>query len=163
MRAVYPGTFDPVHNGHIDLIQRASRKFDGIDVTVFRNPVKVPLFSLEDRLQMLRETVGNIPGVRVSSFDGLAAVYARSTGAQVLLRGLRPVLDFDYEFQMGLMNREIAPEVETMFMLTSARYSFLSSSLIKELAMHGHSLEGLVPPSVAHRLYAAYGRRPPKE
>lgn len=156
MRAVYPGTFDPVHNGHVDLIDRAARRFGSVDVTVFRNPGKVPLFSLEERLEMLRESVGQIPNVTVSSFDGLAAVYAEACQADFLVRGLRPVLDFDYEFQMGLMNRRIASEVETVFLLTSAQYSFVSSSLIKELAMFGGDVTGLVPVHVAERLRAAF-------
>jgi len=157
MRAVYPGTFDPVHNGHVDLIERAVERFGSVDVTVFRNPGKVPLFSLEERLDMLRHAVGHLPKVTVSWFDGLAAVYAQVREADFLLRGLRPVLDFDYEFQMGLMNRRIAPQVETVFLLTSAQYSFVSSSLIKELAMFGADLTGLVPPYVAEKLRTALG------
>lgn len=158
MRVVYPGTFDPVHHGHIDLIERAARRFESVEVTVFRNPAKSPTFTTEERVEMLRAAVGGLPNVRVSSFSGLAAAYAQARGADALLRGLRPVLDFDYEFQMGLMNQNIAPELETIFLLTSARYSFLSSSLIKELAMFGGSLEGLVPEGVARRLRAALGR-----
>lgn len=163
MRAVYPGTFDPVHNGHVDLIERAALRFGSVDVTVFRNPGKVPLFTLDERLEMLRAAVGQIPNVTVSSFDGLAAVYAQRCQADFLVRGLRPVLDFDYEFQMGLMNRRIAADVETVFLLTSAQYSFVSSSLIKELAMFGGDVAGLVPVHVADRLRAAFqkdGGRP---
>lgn len=159
MRAVYPGTFDPVHNGHVDLIERAVTRFGSVDVTVFQNPGKVPLFSLKERLDMLRKAVGHLPGVTVSAFDGLAAVYAQVHEADFLVRGLRPVLDFDYEFQMGLMNRRIAPDVETVFLLTSAQYSFVSSSLIKELAMFGGDVTGLVPAQVAERLKAVFGAR----
>lgn len=157
MRAVYPGTFDPVHNGHVDLIERAATRFGSVDVTVFQNPAKVALFTLEERLEMLRESVGPFPNVTVSAFDGLAAVYAQVHAADFLVRGLRPVLDFDYEFQMGLMNRRIAPDVETVFLLTSAQYSFVSSSLIKELAMFGGDVTGLVPVHVADRLHRALG------
>jgi pantetheine-phosphate adenylyltransferase len=157
VRVVYPGTFDPVHRGHVDVIERASRRFETVEVTVFRNPAKQPTFTVEERLDMLRHAVAALPNVTVSSFSGLAAAYAKARGADGLLRGLRPVLDFDYEFQMGLMNQTIAPEVETIFLLTSARYSFLSSSLIKELAMFGGSLEGLVPDEVAVRLRLALG------
>jgi pantetheine-phosphate adenylyltransferase len=157
MRVVYPGTFDPVHLGHVDLIERASRRFESVDVTVFSNPAKVPTFPPEERVEMLRAAVGHLANVTVSSFDGLAAVYARERGADALLRGLRPVLDFDYEFQMGMMNRKIAPEVDTIFLLTSPQFSFLSSSLIKELAMFGGNLEGLVSDDVARRLRRALG------
>lgn len=161
MRVIYPGTFDPVHYGHVDVIERAARRFESVEVTVFRNPAKEPTFSVEERLDMLRHAVGRLSNVSVSSFTGLAAAYAKERGADGLLRGLRPVLDFDYEFQMGLMNQTIAPDVETIFLLTSARYSFLSSSLIKELAMFGGSLEGLVPDEVARRLRTALGGQAP--
>jgi pantetheine-phosphate adenylyltransferase len=157
MRVVYPGTFDPVHYGHVDLIERASRRFEAVDVTVFRNPAKVPTFSTEERVEMLRAAVGHLANVTVSSFDGLAAAYARERGADALLRGLRPVLDFDFEFQMGMMNRKIAPEVDTIFLLTSPQHSFLSSTLIKEVAMFGGNLDGLVPEGVAERLRRALG------
>jgi len=155
MRVIYPGTFDPVHLGHVDLIERASVRFEQVEVTVFRNPAKKPTFDVAERVEMVRGAVGHLANVTVSSFGGLAVEYARERGADGLLRGLRPVLDFDYEFQMGLMNRKIAPDIETVFLLTSVQHSFLSSTLIKELAMFGGSLDGLVSAAVATRLREA--------
>jgi pantetheine-phosphate adenylyltransferase len=157
MHAVYPGTFDPPHLGHLDVISRAVRQFTPLTVTVFRNPNKTPLFTADERVEMLRQSVAHIPGVEVCAFDGLAVAFARTLGAKILVRGLRPVLDFDYEFQMALMNRRLAPDVETVFLLTAPEHSYIGSSLIKEVWAFGGDYRDLVPPAVAARLAA---RRP---
>ncbi|MCL4424399.1 MAG: pantetheine-phosphate adenylyltransferase [Firmicutes bacterium] len=152
MIAVYPGSFDPATNGHLDIIERAARIFDQLIVTVFRNAGKNPLFTMEERVELLREATAHIPNVRIDSFGGLLTQYAKEQGARVLVKGLRAVSDFDYEFQMALMNKKLDPELETLFMMTGQKYSYLSSSIVKELAGFGGCIEGLVPPNVAKRL-----------
>jgi pantetheine-phosphate adenylyltransferase len=161
VRAIYPGTFDPLHLGHLDVIERCARLFDSVEVTVLRNPAKTPLFSAEERVGLIRAAVAPFRNVVVSLFDGLTVDYARHIGAQVIVRGLRAVFDFDYELQMALMNRHLAPEIETVMLLTAAPYSHLSSSLVKEIAFFGGPLTGLVPAPVAEALRArvAEGRR----
>ncbi len=146
--AVYAGSFDPVTNGHLDLIERASPLFKKLVVAVGVNPRKPAAFSLEDRLEMLRRVTAHIPNVEVDSFDGLLVEYAKSIGAKAIIRGLRAVADFDYEMQQVLMNRKLCPEIETVFLTTSTQYSFLSSSLVKEVSVLGGSVEGLVPKEV---------------
>ena len=152
--AIYPGSFDPVTNGHLDLIERASKLFDRLIVALLRNLEKDALFSLEEREEMLVESLRHLPNVSVDSFDGLLVDYARRKGAQVILRGIRAVSDYEYELQMALMNRQLEPGVETVFMLPGEAYSYLSSRLVKEVARLGGSVKGLVPPQVEKRIRA---------
>ena len=155
--AVYPGSFDPVTNGHLDLIERGSKIFSQLFVAVLRNQDKDPMFEIEERLEMLRQTTSAWPNVEVDSFHGLLADYARRKEARVILRGIRAVSDYEYELQMALMNRKLAPQVETVFMLPAEAYSFLSSRLVREVARLGGSLRGLVPPLVEERLKNKFG------
>jgi pantetheine-phosphate adenylyltransferase len=151
-RAVYPGSFDPPTMGHLDIIQRAARLFDELIVAVAVNSQKQSLFSLDERVQMLRECCGHLPNVRIASLEGLLARFAQQVGACAIVRGLRAVSDFEYEFQMATMNRQLAPEVDTCFLMTHQQYAFLSSSIVKEVARLGGAIETLVPPNVAHKL-----------
>ncbi len=155
--AVYPGSFDPVTNGHLDLIERGSKIFHRLIVSVLRNQEKEPMFEIDERLEMLRETTSAWPNVEVDAFHGLLADYARRKEARVILRGIRAVSDYEYELQMALMNRKLAPEVETVFMLPAEAYSFLSSRLVREVARLGGSLRGLVPLTVEERLKKRFG------
>ena len=155
--AVYPGSFDPVTNGHLDLIKRASKIFSRLFVAVLRNQDKDPMFEIDERLEMLRETTSAWPNVEVDSFHGLLADYARRKEARVILRGIRAVSDYEYELQMALMNRKLAPQVETVFMLPAEAYSFLSLRLVREVARLGGSLRGLVPTPVEERLKNKFG------
>jgi pantetheine-phosphate adenylyltransferase len=150
--AIYPGSYDPVTNGHLDLIERASKVFDRLIVAVLRNLEKEPLFTLEERLAMLREVTHGWGNVEVDVFDGLLVEYARRRNARVILRGIRAVSDYEYELQMALMNRKLEPELETVFMLPAEAYSYLSSSLVKEIARLGGPIHGLVPAVVEERL-----------
>jgi pantetheine-phosphate adenylyltransferase len=144
-RAIYPGSFDPVTNGHMDIIERASKIFDEVVVAVAVNISKSPMFSIENRLFMLQEASKNLPNVRVDSFDGLLVRYAEEQGASAIVKGLRALSDFEFEFEMALMNRRLDTDIETVFMMTSVEYSYLSSSMIKEVSSFGGSVEGLVP------------------
>jgi pantetheine-phosphate adenylyltransferase len=153
--AIYPGSFDPITNGHLDLIQRGSRMFDRLVVSILRNDSKQPLFSVEERIEMLREVVHVYPNVEVDSFDGLLVEHAAQLGATVLLRGIRAISDYEYELQMALMNRRLQPGIETVFMMANETYSFISSRLVKEVFGLGGDINGLVPPTVEARL----GRR----
>jgi pantetheine-phosphate adenylyltransferase len=160
--AVYPGTFDPITNGHLEIIARGVRLFDVIIVAILRNPEKEPLFPMEERIDILRAVVGGLPKVRVEAFEGLLVEYARSRGAQVIVRGLRALSDFEYEYQMALMNQRLAPDLHTIYMMPSEAYSYVSSRLVKEVARLGGDVTGLVPPEVAARLkrrFAATGSR----
>jgi pantetheine-phosphate adenylyltransferase len=150
--AVYPGSFDPVTNGHLDLIERGSKIFHKLVVAVLRNQDKEPMFPVDERLTMLRETTASWSNVEVDSFNGLLADYARQKEARVILRGIRAVSDYEYELQMALMNRKLEPQVETVFMLPAEAYSYLSSRLVREVAQLGGSLRGLVPPAIEARL-----------
>ena len=150
--AIYPGSFDPITNGHLDLIQRGSRMFDRLIVSVLRNDAKQPLFSVEERTEMLQEVVHVYPNVVVDSFDGLLVDYAAAHSATVLLRGIRAISDYEYELQMALMNRRLRPDIETVFMMANEAYSFISSRLVKEVFRLGGNITGLVPPSVETRL-----------
>ena len=150
--AIYPGSFDPITNGHLDLIQRGSRMFDKLIVSILRNELKKPLFSVEERTEMLREVVQVYPNVEVDSFDGLLVDHAAAHSATVLLRGIRAISDYEYELQMALMNRRLSPQIETVFMMAHEAYSFISSRLVKEVFGLGGNITGLVPPSVESRL-----------
>ncbi|HSB72751.1 MAG TPA: pantetheine-phosphate adenylyltransferase [Candidatus Methylomirabilis sp.] len=149
--AVYPGTFDPFTNGHIDLVQRALRIFPRLVVAVARNPHKSPLFTVEERLAIIRDAIGGLPKMEVDTFDELTVDYVRRKGAQVILRGIRAVSDFETEFTMALMNRKISEEVETVFLMPNQAYTYLSSRLVKEVALLGGNVDDLVP-ALASRL-----------
>jgi pantetheine-phosphate adenylyltransferase len=152
VRALYPGTFDPPTNGHVDLIQRGSKLFGHLVVAVLNNPEKNPLFSVEERIEMLRESTVAMTNVSVAAFDGLMVDFARQEGASAVLRGIRAISDYEYEFQMALMNRRLAPEIETVFLQPAGRYSFVSSRMLKEVFRFGGDVSGLVPPNVLRRL-----------
>lgn len=150
---VYPGSFDPVTNGHMDIIQRSSKMFDKVIVAVVKNYSKKPLFSFEEREELIRRSVQDLPNVEVDSFEGLLMDYIHKKNAQVIVKGLRAISDFEYEFQMALMNRKLDPEVETIFLMTSSQYSFLSSSMVKEVASLGGCITGLVPENIKRDIY----------
>ena len=150
--AIYPGSFDPITNGHLDLIQRGARLFDRLIVSILRNESKEPLFSVEERSEMLREVVADYANVEVDSFDGLLVDYAASRSATILLRGIRAISDYEYELQMALMNRRLCPEVETVFLMANEAYSFISSRLVKEVFSLGGNIAGLAPPLVEARM-----------
>jgi len=150
--AVYPGSFDPITNGHLDLIERASRLFERLIVAILRNEAKKPLFSVEERVEMAREVLRGYPNVEVASFGGLLVEFAASRGARVILRGIRAISDYEYELQMALMNRRLAPDIETVFLMAAEDYSFLSARLVKEVVALGGDVSGLVPPLVEERL-----------
>ncbi len=150
--AIYPGTFDPLTNGHLDLIQRGAAIFDELVVSILRNSEKTPMFSLEERLDMLRECTHGYKNVRIDSFDGLLVEYAASQGAGAVLRGIRAVSDYEYELQMAWMNRKLDDRLETVFMMPAEQYSYLSSRLVREIMKLGGKVSGLVPPLVEKRL-----------
>ncbi len=150
--ALYPGSFDPITNGHLDLIQRGSALFDKLFVAILRNDEKQALFSVDERIEMLKEVVQGFPNVEVGSFDGLLVEYAAHCGASVILRGIRAVSDYEYELQMALMNRRLGPDIETVFLMASEAHSFLSSKLVKEVIRLGGKITGLVPPSIEGKL-----------
>ena len=154
VKALYPGTFDPPTNGHVDLITRGSKLFDHLTVAVLVNPVKNPLFSVEERVEMLKEVTGSIENVSIATFNGLMVEFAREQGVSAVLRGIRAISDYEYEFQMALMNRRLAPEVETVFLQPAGRDSFISSRMLKEVFSLGGDVTGLVPPNVLKRLRA---------
>jgi pantetheine-phosphate adenylyltransferase len=151
-KALYPGTFDPPTNGHVDLIQRGAKLFEHLTVAILNNPVKNPLFTVEERVEMLREVTASLSNVSISTFDGLMVEFARQQGATAVLRGIRAISDYEYEFQMALMNRRLAPEIETVFLQPAGRYSFISSRMLKEVFSFGGDVTGLVPPNVLKRL-----------
>jgi pantetheine-phosphate adenylyltransferase len=157
VRALYPGTFDPPTNGHIDLIQRGAKLFEHLTVAILNNPVKDPLFTVEERVEMLKESTSTLGNVSVATFDGLMVEFARQQGASAVLRGIRAISDYEYEFQMALMNRRLAPEIETVFLQPAGRYSFVSSRMLKEVFAFGGDVSGLVPPNVLKRLRARMG------
>jgi pantetheine-phosphate adenylyltransferase len=163
MRALYPGSFDPLTLGHLDLIERSARLFDGVIVAVLQNPSKSPAFSLDQRLQQIRLATAHLAGpqgatIEVGSFDGLSVDYARQCGAGVILRGLRAMSDFEFELQIAHTNKSLAPQVETLFLATAVHHSFLSSSVVKEVARFGGDVRHMVPSGVADDLSRLFNR-----
>ena len=156
--AVYPGSFDPVTHGHLDIIGRGTRLFAGLVVAVLKNPDKKPLFSTAERVRLLRGALEGMPRVEVDAFSGLLVDYARERGASVIVRGLRAISDFEYEFQMALMNRRLDGEIETVFMMPREDYSYVSSRLVREVVSLGGDVSGLVPPEVDRLLRKKVGR-----
>ncbi|MDP2168039.1 MAG: pantetheine-phosphate adenylyltransferase [Thermodesulfovibrionales bacterium] len=156
--AIYPGTFDPMTNGHIDLIQRGLRIFDTVIVAVAPSPKKQPLFSLEERLRMIKDALKGYKSVRVEAFNCLLVDYASSRKGIAIIRGLRAVSDFEYELQMALMNRRLSHDIETVFMMPSEEYTFLTATMVKEVASFGGPVNGLVPESVATALAEKFGK-----
>jgi pantetheine-phosphate adenylyltransferase len=156
---VFPGSFDPITNGHLDIIARSLSVFDRVVVAILMNPEKSPLFSVEERVAIIREAYRGDPRVRVDTFSGLLVDYAERMGATVIVRGLRAISDFEFEFQMALMNRRLDPRIETVFMMPAESYSYLSSRLVKEVYQLGGKVTGLVPPVVERRLRDKYGQR----
>ena len=151
--AVYPGSFDPVTNGHIDIIERAAEVFDRVYVAILINSSKKPLFSVEERMELIKRVTKHIPNVEVVGFDGLLVDFMREKNIKVIIKGLRAVSDFEYEFQMALTNRQLAPEVETLFMMANANNQYLSSSIVKEVAKYKASLDGMVPQEIQADIY----------
>jgi pantetheine-phosphate adenylyltransferase len=158
VKALYPGTFDPPTNGHVDLIQRGARIFDELVVAILINPVKNPLFTVEERVEMLKEATRALDNVSIATFDGLMVDFARQQEASAVLRGIRAISDYEYEFQMALMNRRLAPEVETVFLQPAGRYSFVSSRMVKEVFSLNGDVSGLVPANVLKRLRGRMSR-----
>lgn len=146
--AVYPGSFDPITNGHLDIIERASRIFDKVIVGVLKNKNKKPQFTVEERVDFINKVTGHLDNVEPAGFDGLLVDFAKNHNANVIIKGLRTVNDFEYEFQMALLNKALDAECETMFMMTNSKYSYISSSMVKELAGYKGNLEGIVPSEI---------------
>jgi len=157
--AIYPGSFDPVTNGHLDIVKRGLKLFDKIIVTILYNPGKETLFSVEERLGMLRESMKSLSHIEIDHYDGLLVDYAAKRKAQAILRGMRAVSDFEYEFQMALMNRRLDREIQTVFLMTGLRWIFASSSIIKEAARFGGNIEGMVPANVLRKLKIKFGQK----
>ena len=156
--AIYPGSFDPITNGHLDLIQRGSRLFDRLIVSILRNESKEPLFSAAERIEMVREAAAPYSNVEVDSFDGLLVEHAGDHAATAILRGIRAISDYEYELQMALMNRRLRPEIETLFMMSNEAYSFISSRMVKEVFSLGGNISGLVPPPVEARMRERFSK-----
>ena len=154
--AIYPGSFDPITNGHVDIIERGLRLFDRVVVAVLRNETKAPLFSAAERVQLIRDVFRDRPGLEVDTFEGLLVDYAASRGAAVIVKGLRSIADYEYESQMALMNRRLRPAIETMFLMPAEPYAYTSSRLIKEVCRLGGDIRGLVPPLVEDRLQRTF-------
>lgn len=156
--AVYPGSFDPVTNGHLDIIHRGLKIFDRIIITILDNPAKNTLFTVEERIHLLSESLKDLTQIEIDSYDGLLVDYAQKRQAHAILRGMRAVSDFEYEFQMALMNRRLNREVQTVFLMTGLRWIFTSSSIIKEAARFGGNIESMVPPIVQEELQRKFGK-----
>jgi len=156
--ATYPGTFDPITNGHIDIIQRASEIFDRVIVTVAINPGKTPLFTTDERLELIKESVKNYKNVLVDKFDGLVVDHAHNVGATSIIRGLRAVSDFEYEFQMALMNRKLAKDITTIFLMPNEKYTYLNSSIVRNLAQFGSDVSDFVPKIVQEALKKKFNK-----
>jgi pantetheine-phosphate adenylyltransferase len=156
-KAICPGSFDPVTNGHLDVIERAAAQFDEVIVAILTNPRKQALFSADERLEMLGESLRHLPNVRAVRAEGLLVELARREGARAIVKGLRPIQDFEYEWQMGMVNRELDESIETFFLMSRKEYSYLSSSIVRELAAHYAKLAGLVPVGVEERLRQKFG------
>ena len=154
--AVYPGSFDPVTLGHYDIIERSSKIFDKLIVGVLNNSAKSPLFSVEERVNMLKDVTSHFPNVEVQSFAGLLIDFVRSNDANVIVRGLRAITDFEYELQLAQMNRVIAPEIDTLFLTTNLKYAYLSSSMAKEVAMYGGDISSFLSPEIAEKVREKY-------
>ena len=152
-RAVYPGSFDPVTKGHLDVIERSAALVDELIVAVLKNNAKTPLFSVEERVKILLEVTKDLPNVQIESFSGLSVEFAKQSGAQFIVRGLRAITDFDYELQMAQTNRVLNPDIDTIFLTTSLEYAYLSSSTVKEVASYGGDISKLVPGAVVDRIY----------
>ena len=160
--AIYPGTFDPVTLGHVDITARAALLFDRVIVAVYSTPSKNRLFSAEERVEMFQKAAQHLPNVKVTEFDGLVVRFAQEVGAAVIVRGLRSGSDFEYEFEMAFMNRRLEPNVDMVSFMTTQEYMFISSSLLKEVALLSGDVTGMVPPHVAEAVYAKYGKPVPK-
>lgn len=160
-KAIYPGSFDPITNGHVDIIKRALEIFDKILIAVLENPQKEPLFTTKERMDMIKEIFADRKDVEVKAFHGLLVEFARKNNAKIVIRGLRAISDFEYEFQMALMNRKLNPKIETFFMMPNVKYSFLSSNLVKEVFELGGCLRDLVPEQVENKLREKFKKRPP--
>ena len=154
--AIYPGSFDPVTLGHYDIIERSSKIFDKLIVGVLNNSAKSPLFSVEERVNMLKDVTSHFPNVEVQSFAGLLIDFVRSNDANVIVRGLRAITDFEYELQLAQMNRVIAPEIDTLFLTTNVKYAYLSSSMAKEVAMYGGDISSFLSPEIAEKVREKY-------
>jgi pantetheine-phosphate adenylyltransferase len=157
--AIYPGSFDPLTNGHLDLISRGSRLVDHLIVSILNNTQKQPLFELEERVQIIREATAKFPNVEVDSFQGLLVDYASQRGANAILRGIRAISDYETELQMALMNRRMRPETETIFLMAAEEYSFISSRMIREIIMLGGAVSPFVPDTVANRIGAKFRKK----
>lgn len=156
VRAIYPGTFDPVHNGHTDIAIRAAGLFDHLTVAIYARPLKNLLFTTDERKAMIEDALGHVPNISVATYRQLTVDFARQVGAQVIVRGLRVISDFELEFQMALTNKKLAPEIEFVCLMTSQEYAFLSASTVKEIAMLGGCVDGMVPPRVAKAMTAKF-------
>ncbi len=161
--AVFPGSFDPITNGHLDIVERGLRVFDRVRPAILINPEKKPLFSIDERVKLIQETYSHEPRVEVDTFSGLLVDYAVKVGATVILRGIRAISDFEFEFQMALMNRRLNPSIETVFMMPAESYSYVSSRLVKEVFQLGGRVSDLVPPVVERRLCEVYGTPMPSD
>lgn len=159
-RAIYAGSFDPITNGHVDIIHRGLKIFDNILIAILENPKKRPLFTTKERKAMVEKMFSGEKNVEIKSFHGLLVDFARANNTKIIIRGLRAISDFEYEFQMALMNNKLDSEIETFFMMPNIKYSFLSSILVKEVSMLGGSLKGLVPPEVENKLKEKFEKNP---